>query len=87
MTAYGTNYTDPISAPRGPSFIIQPHNLVVVEEDSRASTDGERFSVSVECLADGNPLPSYRITKTRINGVTEDISAAIDERYTITGGR
>ncbi|KAL4229020.1 ROBO3 [Mactra antiquata] len=87
LECYGTNMTDPNSAPRGPTFIVQPRNLVVVEEDARNDVDDEYFTVSLECLADGKPSPTYRITHTYNNGTRVEVTPALDDRYTISGGR
>ncbi|XP_045209360.2 contactin-like [Mercenaria mercenaria] len=84
---YGTNFTDINLAPRGPRFIIQPENLVVVEEDSRSDTDGESFTISLACMAEGNPMPTYSIRHTYGNGTVVDITTDMDTRYTLIGGR
>lgn len=82
---YGSNISDPRTAPRGPVFIIQPQSVVVAT--SRSDLAGNVFTTNIECFADGNPLPSYRIYHTNNNGSLIEITSATDSRYTITGGR
>ena len=84
--AYGTNVSLVDQAPRGPSFLFHPESILVISEDSRSSTEGEVFSIMLECIADANPMPTYRILQTSDNG-TRVITPATDARYTITGGR
>lgn len=60
---------------------------MVVEEDSRNFEQGVKFTVSLECLADGFPMPTYKITHQFTNGSSVYVSHEFDKRYTVTGGR
>lgn len=86
FAAYGTNATDEREARKGPVFLVHPESIVVIAEDSRSDTEGEVFSIMLECFADGNPMPTYRILHTGSSG-TRVITTDTDSRYTITGGR
>ncbi|OWF39873.1 Contactin [Mizuhopecten yessoensis] len=76
--AYGTGLTDPVLAPRGPDMIIQPTSLVAV---------GEAVSASFECVATGNPAPTYTIVFIDEQNNRTVISPEVDPRYTITNGK
>lgn len=83
--AYGSNITNEDQALRGPKFLVHPESIVVIKE-STAPVEGEIESIMLECFADGNPMPTYRMYQTSDSG-TKVITADTDTRYTISGGR
>ncbi|XP_060074968.1 contactin-like [Ylistrum balloti] len=76
--AYGTDLTDPVLAPRGPDMILQPTSLVAV---------GTAESASFECVATGNPAPTYTIVFIDNENKQTVISPDNDPRYTVTNGK
>lgn len=80
VSDFGSNYTDPALAPKGPKFILQQPNIIVVRTDSS-------ISASIEYMATGIPLPSYSIIHTDGMGNTTEITASLDKRFTITNGK
>ena len=60
---------------------------MVVEEDSRIESEDETFSISLECMAEGMPMPTYKIKHTLSDDTEVDITASMDDRYTVIGGR
>ncbi|KAH3825753.1 hypothetical protein DPMN_127634, partial [Dreissena polymorpha] len=83
---YGTNFSDVRVAPHGPFFTAQPRNLVVIS-DSATNAEGDKFAISLECVADSIPPPAYRMIQTRDDGTKVIITSDNDSRYTMNGGR
>lgn len=75
---YGTAFRDPALAPRGPDMIIQPVSLVAVSTAA---------SASFECVATGNPAPTYTIVFIDNENNRTVISPEADSRYTVTNGK
>ncbi|XP_033733379.1 contactin-like [Pecten maximus] len=75
---YGTSLTDPVLAPRGPDMILQPTSLVSV---------GMADSASFECVATGNPAPTYTIVFIDNENNRSVVSPEVDSRYTVTNGK
>ena len=80
VSDFGSNYTDPALAPKGPKFILQQPSIIVVRTDSS-------ISAIIEYMATGIPLPSYSIIHTNGRGNTTEITASLDKRFTITNGK
>ncbi|XP_059143643.1 contactin-like [Physella acuta] len=73
---YGVERTDPKLAQRGPHFILQPQNTVVV---------GSPLTVELECVVDGYPPPTYSWWKGE--NYQQQLTAEKDQRYTLTNGK
>ncbi|XP_033733167.1 contactin-like [Pecten maximus] len=71
---FGTNIVDPNNVLTGPSFIVQPTNVVVTERT---------MTTSLECVARGNPQPKYLWYKG--DNQAEEIVAS--KSITITNGK
>lgn len=68
---------------RGPSFILDTQNTVIVGRPKRAY---------IECVATGKPAPTYSwrngtVGSTVISGKGMELTSAINPRYTQTNGR
>ncbi|KAJ8301653.1 hypothetical protein KUTeg_020640 [Tegillarca granosa] len=74
---YGTAFSDPNLAPKGPKFFKQPANTEIL---------GYTSLVYFECLASSLPSPKYEWFTSK-NGSTEIITYKTDKRYTVTSGR
>ncbi|XP_076455487.1 contactin-like [Babylonia areolata] len=75
--SFGTEWTDPREAPRGPRFTREPHSVVVV---------GRLDAAVLECVVDSSPPSSYlwyRVTQDGVVAVETDS----DDRYSLTNGR
>lgn len=68
--------TDPKLAQRGPHFILQPQNTVVV---------GSPPTVELECVVTGYPPPVYSWWKGE--NYQLQLTAEKDPRYTLTNGK
>lgn len=77
---FGSNYSDPVLAPRGPKFVIHQHSIVVV----RSSTS---LSAIIEYVATGKPQPIYTIIHRDYDGNITDMSNNQDNRHTVTSGK
>lgn len=75
VVAYGTNYPDEESAPRGPKFYLYPTDIEIL---------GSTSEVYLECAATGLTQPTYQWTVTREDGQTRPI---VGPRYIVTNGR
>ncbi|OWF48663.1 contactin-like isoform X2 [Mizuhopecten yessoensis] len=71
---FGTNIVDPNKVQTGPSFIIQPTDVVITERTTTAS---------LECVARGNPQPDYRWYKG--SNQTDEVVAT--KTITVTNGK
>ncbi|KAK3583433.1 hypothetical protein CHS0354_025554 [Potamilus streckersoni] len=75
---YGLGVVNLKDIQSGPKIISEPKSVIVVGEEVQ--------SVTVECIAAGNPLTKYKWYRPKSND-DEEVTAAIDDRYTISGGR
>ncbi|KAK6176500.1 hypothetical protein SNE40_014772 [Patella caerulea] len=74
---YGLDIIDPNLVPRGPDFLIEPEDTVIL---------GETTSMYLDCVATGMPLPKYTWHKINSTGKIL-VSYEADNRYTLTNGR
>ena len=72
---------DPNNVHRGPMFTAHPTSLIVVEGES------DTFRVSFECLATGNPTPSFQMMHVSDQGHETEVTSLQDGRYTINSGK
>ena len=73
--AYGTNYPDEESAPKGPKFYLYPTDTEIL---------GSTPEVYLECAATGFPQPTYQWMFIKESGQT---GALVGTRYIVTNGR
>lgn len=71
---FGTNVIDPDNVEKGPTFVIQPKDIVIT---------ARTLSASIECMASGNPQPEYRWYKG--DNLQNEVVAA--QSITITNGK
>ncbi|CAL1546787.1 unnamed protein product [Lymnaea stagnalis] len=80
--SYGTNTSDPNLWERGPSISFISPDTVFYEVAGRTST------VVLECVASGNPRPTYKWVRPSTNRQQdEDVNSDLDPRYDVTNGR
>ncbi|XP_071155484.1 contactin-like [Mytilus edulis] len=77
---FGSNYSDPLFAPKGPKFVLHQQSVIVVRTDST-------LNAAIEYIATGLPQPNYKIIQTDDEGNVTDMSTLVDSRYTITNGK
>ncbi|KAL4235250.1 hypothetical protein ACF0H5_006888 [Mactra antiquata] len=78
---FGLAGTDAANVPKGPSFVKDMDNVVVVGSD---------LPLIVDCVAVGNPQPSYEWSVHSMAGPNlqyQPISSATNTRYTFSNGR
>ncbi|GAB1609323.1 contactin-like [Argonauta hians] len=73
---YGSDYHDLNDILRGPQIVSESEDLVIVAGDK---------STFIECIATGNPKPTYRWFRGGTK--REEVTWQMDSRYTITNGR
>ncbi|RUS71471.1 hypothetical protein EGW08_020770, partial [Elysia chlorotica] len=73
---YGMDVENAGDAPRGPTFLQQPHDTAILGENVTR--------VTLECLADGNPEPSYEWV---MRSGSQWVPVPLGGRYTITTGK
>lgn len=74
MTAYGTDYPDEESVPKGPKFYRLPKDTEIL---------GSTSEVHLECAASGVPPATYQWTVSRGTGQALSV---VGPRYTLTNG-
>ncbi|KAH9504839.1 hypothetical protein Btru_062073 [Bulinus truncatus] len=73
---YGLNIDNPGLAPKGPTFLLEPQDSVILQKNSP--------SVTLDCLAQGNPQPTYEwMQLTRDNKMVALVPGG---RYSFTTG-
>ena len=85
FSGFGTNETVPAKFQRGPEFIVQPNNTVVVESKR----------VTLDCVATGNPQPVFKWFESNTlfdprfhhTSLYQEITSTKDSRYTFTNGK
>ena len=87
LSGYGSNETTAAFYERGPHFVVQPGNTIVV---------GSVRPIALDCVAVGNPQPRftwYEMNATYSNptlhhmSTYQEITSSMDSRYTFTNGR
>ncbi|XP_055884200.1 contactin-like [Biomphalaria glabrata] len=73
---YGLNIDNPGLAPKGPSFIFQPQDTVVLQK--------KISSITLDCMAQGNPQPTYDWMK--LDRENKMIPLTPGNRYSFTTG-
>uniref|UniRef100_A0A0B7AM68 Contactin n=1 Tax=Arion vulgaris TaxID=1028688 RepID=A0A0B7AM68_9EUPU len=73
---YGLNVDNPGLAPRGPIFLQQPEETVIL---------GKTNTVYLDCLASGNPEPTYEWLKDNKQGSMVPLPP--DRRFSFTTGK
>ncbi|KAK6970966.1 contactin-3 [Biomphalaria glabrata] len=80
--SYGTNITDPNLWETGPNITYLSPDTVFYR------VDGQTTKVILDCVATGNPRPTFKWFKRRANqNVEEEVTSATNSRVTITSGR
>ena len=74
---YGVDAADPSLVPRGPTFTQQPVDVVY---DPEVFSNLQLKQVALECIADGNPTPTYSWYKVRTS-VHVKLDPEVDERW------
>ncbi|XP_052760902.1 contactin-like isoform X2 [Mya arenaria] len=76
---YGLGVTDVKEIQRGPVIVRQPEDIYYIEG---------AWEVDFECVATGTPLPRYTWWRRgNVQEIATQVTSAISNRYTITGGR
>lgn len=81
---YGVDVEDPLKIPRGPYFIMQPHDVVFDLSKKEILND-----VSLSCFAGGYPTPTYEWFKEDYENdqlKSFKVDPLSDRRYTLSGG-
>ncbi|KAK7092203.1 hypothetical protein V1264_007991 [Littorina saxatilis] len=75
---YGLATEDPNEVPRGPKFLKEPEDILLVDDMP---------SVVIDCAAFANPSPRYNMYRTLVStGETSLITHDLDPRYSLTNG-
>lgn len=78
ILAYGTDVNDPNKAQRGPVLTTQPYDVLFTDRTTVAY---------LECVATGNPAPTYTWYREIGTNVTQKITSSLSNRYTLSNGR